>query len=188
MQKLIKADWQIRDLSIPVGRSLVRRFHYARGASNTRTYLHGLFAADAFWEADCVGAAWWIPPTKSAALATYPENWQGVLCLSRLVIKPDVPSNAASYLIGRSIRLIDRSRWPCLVTYADSWQGHDGAIYKATNWTEVGRTKPERTYVQAGRMLSRKAGGKTRTHSEMLALGAECIGSFSRIKFVMKSA
>lgn len=82
------------------------------------------------------------------------------------------------------MRLIDRKRWPCLVTYADTWRGHTGAIYKATNWTEAGLTKPERTYVVGGRMVARKAGPNTRTHKEMLELGAVCVGSFAKHKFV----
>lgn len=181
---LRRDDWEIGNVSIGVARELVKRFHYARGAPNTRTYLHGLFPAGEFWETSCMGAAWWIPPTKTAAEATYPDNWQGVLALSRVVIHPDAPHNAASFLVGASMRMIDRERWPCLVTYADEWQGHTGAIYKATNWEEQGKTAPEPTYVKDGRMIARKAGGRTRTHAEMLAMGAECVGRFARRKFV----
>ncbi len=187
MARIRKTDWEVSSVSIATARSLVKRIHYAGGASNTRTYLHGLFPVGEFWERSCKGIAWWIPPTKDAAHATYPDNWQGVLALSRFVLVPDLPDNAASFLLGRSIRLIDRRRWPCLVTYADEWQGHVGTIYRATNWREVGKTKPERTYVKRGRMVSRKAGGKTRTHQEMIDLGCECVGSFRRTKFVLTS-
>jgi len=177
-------DWNVRPLDIAVGRRLVEEFHYAAGASNTRTYLHGLFNSGDLFDDQCVGVAWWIPPTKSAALATFPEDWHGVLCLSRLVIRPGAPTNAATFLLSRSRKAIDRDRWPCLVTYADTWRGHTGQIYKADNWTYAGLTKPERTYVIAGRLVARKAGGHTRRHDEMIALGAECIGSFAKHKFV----
>lgn len=80
--------------------------------------------------------------------------------------------------------LIDRLRWPCLVTYADEWQGHTGTIYRATNWQYVGLTKPEATFVHNGRMVARKAGPKTRTRSEMEAMGAEMVGRFAKHKFV----
>jgi hypothetical protein len=69
------------------------------------------------------------------------------------------------------------------LTYADDWRGHTGAIYRADNWIYCGKTKPERTYLINGRMTARKAGGTTRTHAEMLALGAELAGSFSKHKF-----
>jgi hypothetical protein len=183
-EALRRAEWEVADVSIEVARNLVKRFHYARGASNTATYLHGLFRRDEFWETGCAGCAWWIPPTRSAAEATYPDNWQGVLCLSRVVCHPDAPRNAASFLVAGSVRLIDRTRWPCLVTYADEWQGHTGAIYRATNWQEAGRTRPEATYTINGRMTARKAGGRTRTKAEMAELGAVCVGTFSRRKFI----
>lgn len=143
--------------------------------------MHGLYRIG---DGSLAGVAWWIPPTKSAALATYPKNWQGVLALSRLVLEEWVPQNGASFLLARSMRLIDRARWPALVTYADSWQGHKGTIYRASNWTHVGTTKPERTYVLNGRMVARKAGPRTRTHQEMLDLGAEMVGAFGKEKFV----
>lgn len=181
--QLNRRDWEVRDASMMDGRRLVEANHYARGASNTRTYLHGLFPRWAD-NAEPVGVAWWIPPTKSAAKNVAGEGWRGVLALSRLVCEPDVPRNGASFLIAKSISLIDRARWPVLLTYADDWQGHSGGIYRATGWREDGRTAPEPTYQIEGRMVSRKAGPKTRTHADMLNLGATMVGRFSKIRFV----
>lgn len=181
--RLHSKDWEVRTVSMSRSAEIVRDHHYAKGVPNTRTYLHGLFPKAATFDAQCIGVAWWIPPTKSAALASYPDNWQGVLSLSRLAVVPGMPTNAASFLIGASMRLVDRFRWPCLVTYADTWQGHTGAIYRATNWLYRGLTKPERIYTLNGRMIARKAGPKTRRHDEMLALGAVCLGSFAKHKF-----
>lgn len=181
--KLRKAEWEVRAVNIGTARRMVEANHYAAGASNTATYLHGLFRADEIFDEQCRGVAWWIPPTRTAAEATFPGRWQGVLCLSRLVILPDTPKNACTFLLSRSRRLIDPKLWPCLVTYADDYRGHTGAIYRADNWTYCGKTKPERTYLINGRMTARKAGGNTRTHAEMLALGAELVGSFAKHKF-----
>jgi len=181
---LKKSDWYVDDTSIEEARDLVERFHYSKGASNTRVYVHGLYRKS---DNALLGVAWWLPPTKSCGKKTYPENPQGVLSLSRLVVHPDVPINAATFLMASSRKLIDRDRWPCLVTYADTWRGHDGAIYKADNWQYVGLTKPQKVYVKDGRMVARKCGPKTRTHTEMLALGCECLGSFPKHKFVMIS-
>lgn len=185
--KLRKAEWEVRVVNISTARRMVEANHYAAGASKTATYLHGLFHVGDIFDEQCRGVAWWIPPTRSAAEATFPR-WQGVLCLSRLVILPDTPKNACTFLLSRSRRLIDPNLWPCLVTYADDWRGHTGAIYRADNWTYCGKTKPERTYVINGRMTARKAGGNTRTHGEMLALGAELAGSFSKHKFIRIAA
>lgn len=183
--RLNKSEWEVRPLpNLKFATMLVEKHHYARGASNTAMYLHGLFRRGCIFDAQCLGVAWWIPPTKSAALATYPENWQGVLCLSRLVILPDVPKNGATFLLSQSRKQIDRTVWPCLVTYADEWQGHKGTIYLADNWKFVGKTKPERVYIKNGRMRSRKSGPHTRTHAEMLAFGCELVGSYAKFKYV----
>jgi hypothetical protein len=180
--RLRKAEWEVRPCALAVAQALVERLHYSQGGANTGTYVHGLF--ECARPAQPRGCAWWIPPTKAAAHATYPADWEGVLALSRLVIEADVPKNAATFLLARSMRLIDRQRWPCLVTYADEWQGHTGTIYRACNWNYLGRTTPEATFVLDGRMVSRKAGPTTRTRAEMEAMGAKLIGRFAKHKFV----
>ena len=171
---LNRHEWIVRECRLEVAQELVRRFHYSRGGSNTAVYTMGLWRRGKFMDADCAGATWWLPPTKTAGLSVYPENPQGVLALSRVVVVPDAPKNAPSFLIRHSMRFIDRVRWPVLLTYADTWQGHDGGIYKAirdAGWQECGKTKPERTYLKHGRMVSRKRGPKTLTHAQMLADG-----------------
>ena len=183
--RLRKCEWEVRPVAIAIAREIVERYHYARGASKTRVYLHGLFRRGAFWDSDCVGVAWWIPPTRSAAQATYSKNWLGVLALSRLVVVPNTPKNACTFLLAHSVALIPATRWPCLVTYADDWRGHTGTIYRASNWQYVGKTRAEETYTIDGVMTSRKAGGHTRTKAEMLALRALCHGKHAKHKYVL---
>lgn len=179
---LRRSEWCVDTLDLRQGQELVRWEHYAAGSSNTATFRHGLFRR-AEWPFNPLGTALWIPPTRTAATATWPD-WKRVLALSRFVLDPSVPKNGASFLLARSVRLIRQGgEWDCLVTYADEWQGHLGTMYRAAGWEYVGLTKPERVYVRDGVMVARKAGPKTRTHAEMLALGAECIGSFPKHKF-----
>jgi hypothetical protein len=57
------------------------------------------------------------------------------------------------------------------VTYADTGQGHEGTIYKATNWAEAGETVPTRVWRDlTGKMVAQKA-KKTRTLAEMREAG-----------------
>ncbi len=181
--RLRRKEWIVDVIGLGQGQELVLDLHYAKGSANTATFRHGLFRRED-WPLIYSGAALWIPPTRTAAEASYDGDWRRVLALSRFVLTPDVPKNGASYLLSRSVRLIRQSRsWDCLVTYADEWQGHLGTMYRAAGWEYVGLTKPERVYVKDGRMVARKAGPKTRTHAEMIALGAECVGSFGKHKF-----
>lgn len=179
-------DYEVRDIPVSLARQLCRWEHYTRGGSNSATFCHGLVHRETN-RTD--GAAWWIPPTKDAAAAVFPEGeWTRVLCLHRLVVMPGVPTNGASFLLGRSIRLVRRSgRWDCLVTYADEGEGHTGAIYLATNWEPRGVTARESRWVdpQTGRHVARKAGQKTRRRSEMRALGYEEIEPTRKLRFRM---
>lgn len=181
-----KTEWIVERADASIADQMVAEHHYAKGSSNTDTYLHGLFPRDWHWHAQCVGVARWIPPTKAAGIAWAGEDWRGVLSLSRLVIKPGVPKNACSFLLSKSVRLIDAKEWRTLVTYADTWRGHDGTIYRAAGWEYCGETKPEAVYTLNGRMIARKAGPTTRTHSEMIAMGCVFEGRFAKNRFCLR--
>jgi len=183
---LDKSQWIVRPIDLSIARALVTKYHYAKGATNTRVYTHGLFKKDEqFFDSNCLGVAWWLPPTKNAAIATYPEgDWRKVLSLTRLVVHPVVPKNGASFLMASSMKLIDSSKWECLVTYADKWQGHTGAIYKATNWEYMGETKPSPVFVnEDGVMMGRKRAGKNLTVKELNELGFKNMGNHIKHKF-----
>lgn len=131
------------------------------------------------------GVSWWIPPTRKAAEASWKGDWRQVLSLHRLACRDEAPTNSESFLIGRSVQWIATDGiFKCLITYADTGQGHEGVIYRATGWEYLGLTTPEPTFADAeGRLVARKAGGHTRTRAEMAELGYRCIGSFARHKF-----
>lgn len=82
------------------------------------------------------------------------------------------------------LRILDSERrWTCLLTYADESQGHEGTIYKATNWHYLGRGRPTPRWLDAnGRQVSTQA-TTTRTVSQMRALGYRVEGKFSKRKF-----
>jgi hypothetical protein len=181
--KFKRSEWYVKDVSIAEARDIVERLHYAKGASNTRVFSHGLYRRG---EDTLLGCAWWLPPTKAAAMATYEGDWRSVLSLSRLVVDPSVPTNGASFLIAHSIKLIrEDPRWECLVTYADIGEGHEGTIYRATNWQYMGLSSPTLRWVDGdGRIVARKA-AKSRTVKEMEDLGYERQGPFAKHKFRM---
>lgn len=106
--------------------------------------------------------------------------------LFRMAISPGAPKNACSFLLARSVRAIELDgRFVSLVTYADESREHTGLVYRASGWTYVGRTAAESKWLTSdGRMVARKAGGRTRTQADMVALGHRKEGSFRKHKFV----
>jgi hypothetical protein len=183
-ERLRKRDWLVRDVPTAEARAFIAEYHYSKGSSLTRVYSHGLFRKDS---AALMGVAIWLPPTRVAAESVNRGAWQKVLSLTRLACRPDAPRNAATFLLGASIRLIraDR-RFVSLVTYADTRYGHTGAIYRASNWDYVGCMKGSCAWRDpaTGRQVARKA-TRSRTDAEMLALGYERLPPSDKHKFVL---
>jgi len=162
--------------------SLIRAYHYAGGGANTSTVRTIMRR-----EGVPVGAALWMPPTARAAkglalrLLGAADRHKQVLVLSRLVVAPSEPQNAAGLLLGQSTREVVRAqRWALIATYADEAQGHEGTIYRATGWTFDGWTVPTKTWHLDGRQVSAYVASTPRTIAQMRALGATCVVSRKR--------
>ncbi len=70
------------------------------------------------------------------------------------------------------------------MTYADSSQGHTGAIYRASNWEYRGSTvKTDQWLDGDGNFVSRKAGKKNYSRQEMIDRGYTLKGMFSKERF-----
>jgi len=164
--------------------ALVRILHYSKGTANTSVHAHSMIRKS---DGVVVGGALWMPPTRVAAESVTPAgaDWRGVLNLSRLVVAPDEPKNAAGILLSGSLRLVaEDERWHTAVTWADTGQGHKGTIYKATNWVEVGEGTPKAVWGDKdGKMVAIKQASRTRTAAEMRALGYEVLYTSRKIKF-----
>lgn len=182
---LRRAEWEIVESPLPTAQKMVQDLHYAGGGSNTAVHVHGLVPRG---EPDDVrGIAWWLPPTRVAAESVEKDDWQRVLSLTRLVISPGMPTNAASFLLAGSTRMIRREgKWTTLLTYADESQGHRGTIYHAVNWNYLGRTGPyPRWIAEDGRQVAPKA-TVNRTKAEMEALGHRKKGTAHLHKFCLR--
>lgn len=180
---LRRNEWQVLPVTQAAAVDLISRAHYAGGAPNTSVARHGLFPAGSD---KLHGVALWLPPTRRAAESVAPDSPGGVLALSRLVIVDDVPVNGASFLLGASMRLIDRARWPVLLTYADTRQGHTGAIYRATNWRCLGMVPGADAWQHrtTGERRGRKRGARNLSVTDMVAQGFERLPSAPKIKYV----
>jgi len=175
--------WLVESRPLGELKEFVCQHHYARSCSNTATERHGLVDPAGV----LAGAALWIPPTKNAARTIAADDWRSVLCLSRLAVRPDVPTNGASFLLGRSMRLLD-PRWVHALTYADTSEGHTGAIYRATNWVEIGPVPAGDVWVHSvtGQQRGRKRGPRTLLAAEMVEAGYVRKASAPKIKFTKR--
>ena len=184
--KFRKRDWTVGIASHRDASAFIKKHHYARGTSNTSVVRTALYRAGSLWNDDIMGASLWMP---APLLAVRKHNMgpREVLTLSRLAIHPDVPTNGASYLIGWSIRHIKKN-YPhikLLMTFADDYQQHTGAIYRATNWEYCGKTRATYMWVDdTGKLVSAYCDGKKKRASEMDRLYNR-IGPFAKHKFIL---
>lgn len=75
------------------------------------------------------------------AFKKYADREDDVLELRRLCCVDDTPKNTESFFIGKSIRyLTKRTSIKKIVSYADPTWGHEGTIYKASNFKFLGKT------------------------------------------------
>lgn len=128
----LRPSYDMRTVSLSDVRYLCEQFHGYGSAGNTAVYAFGVFECG--W---IVAAYAWQPPPPGAAKAVCPEAPHGVLALSRMVAVPIEKRilRHVSRPLRRQMRsVIDRSRWPVLLTYSDEGQGHTGYVYKCSGW------------------------------------------------------
>jgi hypothetical protein len=139
---------------------LFEQFHGYKSIGNAATYCFAVFE-----EGVPIAAFLWQPPAPGAAKAVCPVAPQGVLALSRMVAVPRDQRrlNHISKPLRRQMRmLIDRTRWPALITYSDASMGHTGHVYKCSGWRQV-QTAKRAIYEDAeGRRVSKYSAGKTK--------------------------
>ena len=182
---LRKKEWSTRVVRHATAANLIAKHHYSKGTANTSQLAVGLFRQGDFWNASMYGASMWMwaPYMIGVEFGLSPNE---SLSLRRLAIKSSAPKNSASYLIGRSISHI-RVKLPkvkLLVTYADTWRGHVGSIYKATNWEYVGETEKTPRWVDEQGMLVSLHAKKSRTRSWMDEHYTR-VGSFAKHKYIL---
>lgn len=156
---MISPGYEIRPCRISEVRGLCERFHPYASAGGTATYAFGVYE-----DGQIVAGYLWQPPAPGASRSVCPEAPQGVLALSRMVAVPRDQRrlNHVSKPLRRQMRtLIDRTRWPVLVTYSDEGCGHTGHVYKCSGWERT--TKASRAYYvgpDGSRVSSYQNGGR----------------------------
>ena len=138
--------------------SLFETYHGYKSLSASMTYCFAVFE-----DGKAIAAFAWQPPPPGAAKAVCPEAPQGVLSLSRMVAVDR--ANRRLKHISKPLRrqmshMIDRTRWPVLVTYSDEGQGHNGFVYECSGWARTLRSKRPISEDATGARRSSYSNGK----------------------------
>lgn len=81
-------------------------------------------------------------PTLRTGICGIDEQ-NNVIELTRLWIKDGTPKNTESYLIGNTLKLVDKE---IIVSFAEIEAGHLGVVYQATNWIYTGLSAKRPNY------------------------------------------
>lgn len=150
--------FKIMEIDKDFAYEFVRDYHYLGDAVFFSKYQFGLWC-----EGMLVGVATYSNPQGNTTL----QGWfnlsntdQSVLELSRLCVLPELNgTNACSYLLGNSMRMLNK--WygiRAVITLADSSR-HNGAIYQVCNFDYFGLTNAKCDFYVNGIKQTR---GKTK--------------------------
>lgn len=128
----------ILEISKKVAYDFVRQYHYLQDAKFFSCYSYGLWL-----DGELVGVATFSNPQGNSSLKGWfglPNTDKSVLELSRLCLLPSLNNtNAASYLLGNSLKLLKQEGIRAVITLADSTR-HIGSIYQVCNFKYYGLT------------------------------------------------
>jgi hypothetical protein len=135
----LKDRYEIKTISCKSAMEVLVKNHYLHRKCPC-THAYGLFDTKTLnlWGVpEMVGCITYGTPSSSPLRKGVcgEEEQYNVIELTRLWIQDGTPKNAESFLIGNTIKLIDKE---IIVSYAEMEQGHLGIVYQATNWIYTG--------------------------------------------------
>ena len=124
--------------------SFIEKNHYSHSINGVQhIQCFALFREGRFgFDKEMIGAAMYaIPSMPSTAKKYNPDNPDRCWELRRLCCIDDTPTNTESYFIGKTLRWLKQNTdIEVIISYADLEQGHEGVIYKASNFHYLGQS------------------------------------------------
>jgi hypothetical protein len=123
---------------------MIECFHYLHSYPMNVLYYYGLYLYS-----DLVGVCVFSKPSR--------QNIKADLELSRFYIFDGTPKNTESYFLGGCLRKLKENGFVGkVISFADSTEGHEGTIYKATNWKHDGLTDKNYHYERGGERFHKR--------------------------------
>ncbi len=130
-------DFIVKPSNLRVTRDFIEKWHYSKNVNGLRiSQIFGLFH-----EKNLIGAMIYGALGMANNWKKFVEAESKVVELKRLCCIDKTPKNTESYFIGKTLRWMKQnSDYDLVVSYADTFYGHEGTIYKASNFKHMGLT------------------------------------------------
>lgn len=148
-------DWTVQRVSRQDVSSFIESNHYSGNINGCISdFCYALYDTTG----EMKGALFYGRMAMANQWKRFSDNPDNVIELRRLCCVDDTPKNTESYFIGKSLRLLE-SDWMkgIVVSYADKEYGHNGTIYKASNFTMVGEVAGAKVIIYNGKQYHDKA-------------------------------
>jgi hypothetical protein len=134
-------DYTVTPIDISDVREFIETHHYSGNVNGIRIcQCFGLYDEDTL-----IGGMIYGAMAMANAWKKYGECESDVVELRRLCCIDDTPKNTESYFIGRTLRWMKQNtEFKVVISYADAHYGHEGTIYKASNFQHIGMTAKSR--------------------------------------------
>lgn len=143
-------------------RDFVERWHYSKSIDGLHCTLYfGLYC-----EGHLIGAMMYGKLAMPGVSKKYVDDPEDLIELRRLCCIDHTPKNTESYFVGKTLRWIElNTRIKKVISYADPHYGHEGTIYKASNFKYLGVTNPGKYIVDRD---GKRRHNKTIRNSDMI--------------------
>ena len=143
------SDFTIEPVPRSAIQSFVHKWHYSHDTNGVQqTQCFALFD-----DMKMIGAMIYaLPSMKSTAAKYNPDNPLRCWELRRLCCIDDTPTNTESFFIGKTLRWLKQNTdCEVIISYSDLHQGHEGTIYKASNFINIGQSPASRVLMVDGK-------------------------------------
>ena len=129
----LKEQYYIERIDYSLAMSIVKKYHYLHHVAPC-SMAFGLFERDSKRIVGCITYGVSCSSTLLKGICGEDEM-HNVYELTRLWIKDGTPKNSESFLIGNTLRQLDKE---IIVSFSEKERGHVGTVYQATNFLYCG--------------------------------------------------
>jgi len=142
-------DFKVTIIDRKIAKPFVEKWHYSKNINGLKIdYCFGLY-----YDQNLIGVSIFGKPAMNNQASKWnPSNPSKLLELRRLCCIDETPKNTESYFIGKCLKWLKKnSDIEVIISYADMTYGHEGIIYKASNFKHVGISPGGRVIMYEGK-------------------------------------